>query len=300
MTSLPATGPTVDGSATIPAEALFWAVLPAEPGGRSTDEADRYRLEQLLPRPVESLHVIRHPLGDGGHLLVAADPTRIQQHLTGLDPQARPWSLVPASLPDHLADLEPHREQLNLLIGPFESHHRRQLRRYLQAVRWGGLVLVTLLAWWAMERQRAAWQVHATAASAELDQRILQALPVAGVDAQAGDQAPPRERLDQALRQAEASVGLAQGFAAERWLQDLLRSVPREQRYQVDALAVASDRIVLRFRAIDLAAAERLHAAWAGVVTTHPGAAIEPLVAQQAENEATATITIRPQPEPSP
>jgi hypothetical protein len=237
----------------IPADLLYWARLPAGTGGLAPIRQD-FRFEQVLPVPVDSLHVARTRLRDGGWLLVGIEPDRLRAHLADHPEAGAAWSLVPDRLPAHLAggEAEAALARLDLRHGPFEPDGRRRLRRRRDlcvAACLGLTLLVTLI---GIERRVAAQG----SAVLELHRRDQAALDrIVGK----GGNLPAQARLAQELRRLEqaAQGGLA-GSDLSCALQHLWAVWPADVRVQVESVSLTPGRLVVRGSAPSLAEADRI------------------------------------------
>jgi hypothetical protein len=268
---------------TLPAELFFWVTLTRDDvrgGGKLS-----YRAERLLPVNVDTLHQTWQRLANGGWVMMGIEPQRLQLAL-----QQHPdltesiWSVIPDRIPGHLpTEIEAIRPQLNCLHGQFEPAPRQRLNRLIKQVLIIGLSSAAFFALIGMERQRSALFVQAEAVNKRLQQRLESSLP--------GDPTiPADQRLIMELRRLEASTAVVSpsGTDAARMTQNIIGRLPRDTRYQVEALTISDERISLRVRLVDLSVAEKLHRALVELSTTD--LRIQPLQAQQLDGYAMAVI----------
>jgi hypothetical protein len=158
--------PSLDDDAALrwPAERFFWAIIEAPAGlckrAGALPQSLVPDLASQVPAPVEDLHAVCAPLGEGR--IVACAAVRID--LNGTDGAL---SLTPECFPAELdlAGLDP--SILNLLVGPFEPLTLRRARGRRLLTRAGFvLVLLGLVTVGSLRRAAHAHAVTAAAAGA--------------------------------------------------------------------------------------------------------------------------------------
>jgi hypothetical protein len=125
---------------TIAAAGLYWALVDAAPIGRRLRSDEIASLaEDVLPVPLEGLHLIQRRLRDGRMLVCGIERDELASMIEpGL------LSLTPSELPDFLdADQMPPLSELNLLVGAFEPPEIRSARRRFVGSALAATVLVT-------------------------------------------------------------------------------------------------------------------------------------------------------------
>lgn len=156
----------LDGRQSVrcPASAFYWAVLEAPGVGRDRKRPSAAAtfaldllLEQHLPIPLGSVHVLYRCL-DEGRVLALAMAT---DHLDALSPEA--LELSPAELPEFVSRVSPiDPRSLNLLTGPYEPPAlRRERSRRFDSGLLGAVLMLGVLAFGYSRRE----VVHATAAA---------------------------------------------------------------------------------------------------------------------------------------
>jgi len=277
----------------VPADVLYWGRLASD-AVKATPEAQRYRLESVLPIPVDTLHTIHAQLPDGRLVMAGIEPERLRSHLVNRgDVTPSTWELVPDQLPGHIANLLSPAEcdaviaKLNLLHGPFEPEARRVVRRRVSWVLHGGLVLAALLVVIGIERRVSAMQGYAEQVRTETRRLLHDVLPP-----QPGDR-HPELRLTMELRRLEqaASGNTVTGMDPVEALSSLWQAWPADLRTQIDAVSALPDRLVIRGSVPTLADAERLAQACRSVEAgLH--LRVQPLQAQVTDRGATFLLTM--------
>lgn len=230
----------------LPCEEFYWAVLA--PGELSeswlatlgfSDRAHTelgYLFEDLLPVPIEDVHAVYTPLGDGRVVACGMDRAKLAEWAGGL------FSLGPDRAPDFVRQVAPELGPINLLTGPFTPAPIRAARGRV----WGravaacvlGAVLVSVgsfrRAWW----HNAQAQAHEQATSG-----IYQAvLPPA-----AGGQLPQARLLSElrTLQQTRGRDDRPQAPDLALVLADLLSVWPADQNVRTDSLIIAPTGVTL-------------------------------------------------------
>lgn len=284
---------TTDHVPRVPAGLLYWGRLAAD-AAKTTAEAQRYRLENVLPIPVDTLHTVRTQLPDGHLVLAGIEPERLRSHLANRgDVTPSTWELLPDQLPDHIAsnlspsDCEAVVARLNLLHGAFEPEARRVLRQRVSWMLHGGLVLTALFLVIGIERRTSAQQVYADQVRSETRRLLSGVVPL-----QPGDR-HPELRLTMELRRLEqaASGSAATGMDPVQALSSLWRAWPADLRTQIDAVSALPDRLVIRGAVPTLADAERLAQVCRGL-EAGLRLRVQPLQAQVTERGATFLLTM--------
>ncbi len=103
-----------------PPERFYWGLLDVRDVPRNADRG--YLFEPLLPVPIESVHAVYIPAGEGRMLACAASREALEE----LEPAA--LSLAPESLPNAVVGVDVDPNRLNLLVGPYEPRQVRRLR----------------------------------------------------------------------------------------------------------------------------------------------------------------------------
>lgn len=275
---------------SIDAALLYWTRLKPEAGNLDEQQQD-YRFERVLPVPVESLHVVRAALADGGALLVGIEAERLRAHLAQRqDITGDTWALLPDRIPEHIAgaDAAGVLAELNLLQGPFEPARRRQVRRLRDLAIGLGLALTLALALAGIERRVAAQDAATDALRRKGQERIAQVL---------GRTSPGRmpnaalltqelRRLEQAARSTATAPLDAAGL-----LQQLWAAWPADVRCQVETVSLAPDRLVVRGTVPTLVDAERIAKAGPTLASGDATFLAAPLQAEQTANGAVFLIT---------
>jgi hypothetical protein len=163
---------------TWPPERFFWAILDAPAWTRAGPVPPGFldAVAEDLPVPVDDLHAVGVPLGDGRVLIVAA----LKDELAHVPIET--LALAPASPPPELIGVDV--STANLLCGPFEPPTCRaaRVRRHGS---WAALtvtcaVLVTL----GLERRARHWEATANRAKAAWTEAVHGRVP--GTDPDVG------------------------------------------------------------------------------------------------------------------
>ncbi|MFP4450825.1 MAG: hypothetical protein ACLFP0_07865 [Rhodosalinus sp.] len=268
MTAASATAATPAPIATLAPEELYWGLIAAPAPHAAA--ARRYRFEAQLPVPVETLHCVEHPLGDGRVVCVAIETERLREllHLRE-DIDTGTWAVIPADAPPalHAAGVDAAAcARLNLLNGDFEPLRRRRLRRAVAATWMLGLLLALGLAAFGSERRARAERRAAARIARVTSDAVAAAFPP-----EEGEAAlPPESRLTQHLRRlrqaGDRSIDPTAANAIAGTLESLCQAWPGARRYQIATLTAAADRIILRGRAATSPDVEALARALDGVL----------------------------------
>jgi hypothetical protein len=281
--------PVMSGCATIAATDLYWSRLPPQP--RQLDARQRmFRFEHTLPVPVDSLHVIGVPLGDGGALMIGIDPERLRAILAQRpDIDAGTWALLPDRIPAHCADATTAAAlpQLNLLQGPFEPAPRRLARRKRDLAVGLGLAVAVLLILIGIERRVLANE----SLLATLDQQRQEQL--AELLGPSADGLPASARLTQELRRLEqaARSPATTTVDATRILDQLWASWPTSVRAQVETVSLTAERLLLRGLVPSLADAQAIAKACPRITVDGRTLIAAPLQAEQTAQGATFLLS---------
>lgn len=240
---------------TLPANRLYWALLPAAsaPGGAerasgSPDEAALNALEGVLPVPIDSVHAVT-AVGSDGTLVICACPHEI---LEAVQPDT--LRLLPAAIPPGVPHLEPG--SLNLLTGIYEPGPLRRARTKVAATLAAALVLTTALLSAALVQRERAYSRAADAFTTMRNEALRAAFP---------EQPPPaaamllpsaletarRSQRMQAPPPADAARALAAFLSA--W-----PSLPGADPAEVEVLSITGNTLNLTCRVPDHTAAAEL------------------------------------------
>lgn len=276
---------------TIPAERLYWAHLTADDPA-ATPQARRFRFEQVVPVPVESLHIIEQRHSDGGWLLIGIGIQELTSRIAAATADgAIPFRAQPACLPPHLAGaaaIDP--AQVNLLVGDFEPEpvRRERQRWYMTAALALGTV-VLILAAGALRRSMLLDQEadRLTARRSALLADAVRDVPGTTL---------PETRLTMAVRQLEQQAqGDNNAGSQEAWelLECVLAAWPADLPVQIETLTATADRCVIRGAVTGLADADRLAKALAAAPPTPDGALhADPLQVQQEGDRSLFVLTL--------
>lgn len=174
-TPAPAITPTT--TFTWPPERFYWSVLDA-PGMKRAGVLPPGLLPEFqeeLPVPVEELHAVSVPTGDG-RLVVCAAP---RSALAELDQSL--LSLTPERLPAVIA-APIECSCLNLLVGEFEPRPLRRARAIRHVLAAGVVLLAALIAVLGLVRRAGHWESVAEQARAASVQALLQISPGATLE----------------------------------------------------------------------------------------------------------------------
>jgi hypothetical protein len=151
---------------TWPAERFYWSVLdgavkagPVPPGLLAALEGD-------LPEPLEHLHAVCAPIGEGRVIVCAARRAELAQVRS---PRLTPDRLPPCAEGDASA--------LNLLVGEFEPRVFRRARARQRLIAMAAVIVCALLVMLGLWRRARVWDVEAA------DARRAQAALLRGVGA---------------------------------------------------------------------------------------------------------------------
>ncbi len=273
---------------TIPAELLYWGTSSLTSASSEVTASERYALERWLPVDCDQVHVVGAPTVDGRRVMVAIEPEGLRRWLVdqaAVGPDI--WEVVPECLPPGMPAVRGS-APLSVLVGAFEPAARRRLRQRVQLGLFVASIVAALLMLIGSQRS-VAWTQHEAQRLADEAAAHVAALLPPG----AGDPSTPEERLTMAVRRldARASAPGAGMLPVPQLLQRVLMALPPSVRLQVENLSVASDRITLRFRVLDLVAAEAVHGALKAIAPElHVRA--EALQAQAQDGAAVATVTL--------
>jgi hypothetical protein len=159
-------------AATWPPERFFWSVLDA-PGLKRAGPLPPGLLPEFqedLPIPVEDVHAVAAPVGDGRLIVCAARRSALAQ----VDPTLA--RLSPDRLPDAIT-APCQCSQLNLLVDEFEPPAQRRTRRLRHLA--GALVASTVVALCAagLHRRAAHWETIASDARRACSRALAQVSP---------------------------------------------------------------------------------------------------------------------------
>lgn len=215
-----------------PPERFFWAVLrmPAWrrvgslPWGLLADAADEF------PLPIEDLHAVGAPAGEGRVVVCAAR----RDELATIDPRVA--SLTPEHLPDCIeAGVDP--EVLELLVGDFEPPEQRRARfRRHAALSATVFICATLIAIGVGRRTEHWTDVAAAARAARLE---LTARVAPGI-------APEHLAMEVAqMRSAAETAGVRPPRDAALTLASLLDAWPQATSATPQSIAVSDSNVSL-------------------------------------------------------
>ncbi|MBA2482359.1 MAG: hypothetical protein H0V44_16985 [Planctomycetes bacterium] len=278
----------------IAADRLYWSVIPQ--GAHLREGVRRFRFEQVLPVPVESLHTATAITAHGDAVLIGIDRDQLAADLARLGGSSDDtWRLIPDALPAHVlsagidADIA---TRLNLLTGAYEPAARRRLRHLAVAVPIVAMVLTAVLMVIGTQRRQNALQQHAAEVRHATETMITAALPpsASGLDPQVRLTMEVR-RLSQA-RHGQADLDRYQDVAAS--LAACLKRWPADLRTRVETLTATPQRIVVRGHVANLADAERLAHALDGGELGSVRWRAEPVQATQSPTGADYTVNLLP------
>ena len=271
----------------IPAELLYWGVVPASATTTAqASQAERYAVERWLPVDTDRLHVVATQAHSGERVVVGIEPERLRRWLAD---QPVSWAATWELIPDHVPPGVPAvaaTAKWSLLTGEFEPAARRQARAWMRLGLLSAAAVVAVLAVIGAER-RVAWAQREARRVSDETAAVIAAVFPPGT----GDPSTPDERLTMAVRQAEATGSAPRHGAVPQILQRLLSALPANVRLQTEGLSTTDERVSLRVRVPDLAAAETLQRAWqAAAPELHLRA--EAMQAQTQDGAAVAVITL--------
>jgi hypothetical protein len=231
-----------------PASRFYWSVVGIENDAlspRSRARPSRDYLDSLaeddLPLPLELLHIVHTPLGDGRSLACAVPKASLLE----LTPGA--ISLTPDSIPTSLgiSTSESHAFALpELLVDQFEPVElvRERSKRWLLAAAACGVC--AMLGTLGLLRRASDARTHADHLRAASIERVQQILPRAHADTTLGLAALQRELAD--LRSTHApDTALARSPDAVGTLAHVLAHLPTTTSLRTDVLAVTPATITL-------------------------------------------------------
>jgi len=233
----------------LPPERFYWAVLDVGAlSGRKRGLG--FLFESVLPVPVESVHAVYLPLGEGRVLACGMDRPLISEWEGAL-------VLGPAALPEFVRTPgAPDAAVINLLVGEFEPRAVRRARRRVTLLACAALLACALAVGWGQSRRAAHWR--------EISELLAQA--TAGVYEQvlpaSTGSVPPAARLTAELRALDRTRGDAPSSQGPReiapTLAAMLATWPTDLPASTESLSAAAGALTLTVRLPDEASAERL------------------------------------------
>lgn len=232
-----------------PTTAFYWSEIDATAlSSRPTDRELAYLLETDLPAPLESVHAVFTRLDATRFAACAVEKDRLRAELP-----ADALSLRPEEPPEFLAGrLDCSR--LNLLVGPWEPHAVRRMRRAWLAVAVTGLMLCAAAVSWGLQRRIGAERDHALAVGALRREVLLAAIGPAGLQPNADmalaselsrlratRTAPPSAAA--ASRAGQAGDGAAVDAASV--LSTVLAAWPSDVHLQTESLVVSGGTVTI-------------------------------------------------------
>lgn len=163
----------------LPPDRFFWAVVQIPQTGPRRPSVQQlcYFFEAALPIPLEDVHVVFEPLGEGRYLGCALPRAQLTQEIETLGSHIT--VLTPSAVPDFL-DVNTHPDTLNLLTGDFEPPVVKRLRRRAWSSAAACLALCAVFIVLGLELR--AQHVHRLTRAVDANQRAVQ-VQVLGSDA---------------------------------------------------------------------------------------------------------------------
>ncbi|MDQ7012449.1 MAG: hypothetical protein Q9O74_00970 [Planctomycetota bacterium] len=272
---------------------FYWQVLDPTPTGplpRSITARERrlgFLFETVLPVPIEDIHAVYRPLGDGRWLACGMDRDALQDYRDAS-------TLTPVSLPAFL-ECTTDPASLNLLVGEMEPAPVRAARRRTTLTACVMIVLCAGLLFVGLSRRAAAHEKRAASFAAAESAIYAEVLPPST------STLPPAARMTAELRGLERTRGQPIDTKlrpdAPRTLAALLGSWPGQRDGEplhvlTESLSVSPTSISILARLPDEASAEvfeqELHPppGWRGT---------QPSVQRERD---TITVRVRMEPEP--
>lgn len=247
------------GDIRLPAGEFYWAVLPV-PAGRMLSTRRRrrlgYQLEEVMPVPIEQVHVAWTLLPGSRALACAMDLGRL-----GAAAASGPLTLGPAAVPEHLGvDINPR--CINLLTGPHSPAPVQRLSRMGTRA----FVVAAVLAI-AMSLQGFQSRIDTAEASTRSLQAEAEAILTTLFPGEPGGSTPAFARMTAELRSLRTTRTQAPSatFDAAADLTALLAAWPSYLHVRTESLSVAGTGISLIVTVTSHAEAEQLAAALAHV-----------------------------------
>lgn len=251
------------------ADHFYWAILTIDLPRRSLTPAARYLLDEAfaahVPASMERVATAYARLPSGKVLACGLPTFELER-----EPLGRAITIAPESLPAWL-DEPADPESLNVLVGRFQPEVVTRTGTRQSTIAAGLIAAVALLAWVGFERRVSAARLDRADAAAAIER--LSASPVANAigianQLRVGDHEAASIAIDKELsrlvatRNGRASIGLSDAASP---LASLLARWPRGLRTQLQSLSSAQGKISLTAQLPNLADAEKLAAALAGM-----------------------------------
>lgn len=252
----------MNGHSTIPTRELYWALLePASIGRQLRPDELNALAEDVLPIPIEELHLIQHRLSDGRVLVCGVELELLRSYIAAA---ADPQRLTPSAIPEFLrARVDeaamPGSRELELLVGEFEPPGIRAARRRLhRSILYVATILAIVLCAGLVSRGIAARR-----ALIELEARgsdLICAVLPPGRDGESSGALPPDLRLAAELRtlQATRSVDIPTLADITPVASRVLANWPIEVDARLDSIRVLPSGIAVTGTARDAANAQRI------------------------------------------
>lgn len=271
-------------------ERFYWGVLqPRRAGRRAPSDAQlRFLLEPLLPEPIDAVHAVFEPLGDGKWLAVAVPRSALAEHV----PQGV-LSLRPETVPPELG-VEVDSARLELLQGAAipQVVERQRRTRAIVAIA-AGVAAVGAVLYGVEQRvaqhERLAADIHQQRLAA-IEERLgpqVRASPL-----------PPELVLAAEVRSMERTRlpvpgdGLPQSVAP--LLAQVVNTWPQALQVRVEALQASAGQVVVRGKADGPSEVESLASSYQST----PGWRVEQPSVRDARGEASFVLRLSQEAKP--